>query len=205
MKKLRVFRSVNKMLPFLMSIFLVGLNSIANNPKNSNYLINLSSSVNSEAVNDVVPEMIIQGNTIHVVWTEDKYGVPNPLYYCRSIDLGKTWETPRLIANIKSNEYAKQPNSRKLSVDGQNVHIAFCDYDYYDGMSGRIFYFRSVNGGISFEEGKELVKCSKIYGSQIKAARGKVGIAYLGSSSKNGLRMLASTDGGSAFTENLIS
>lgn len=175
------------------------------NPQISNFLTNLSSSVNTEAVDDIAPEIVIEGNTIHVLWMENKYGVENPLYYCRSLDLGKTWETPKLIAKLKDNEYARQPFSRLLAVDGSNVHIAFCDYDYYNGMSGRIFYYHSGNGGSSFDSGKELVKSSKFYGASIKAANGKVAIAYLGSGSQNGLRVLASANGGSAFTEKLIS
>jgi PKD repeat protein len=160
--------------------------------------------VNTEAVDDVAPEMVIEGNTIHVVWMENKYGVENPLYYCRSLDLGKTWETPKLIAKLKDGEYARQAVSRKLSVDGNNVHIGFCDYNYSDGMSGRIFYFRSTNGGSSFETAKELIKSSKMYGCQIKAANGKVAIAYYGTGSKNGLRVLTSIDGGIVFNEKLI-
>jgi PKD repeat protein len=185
----------------LLSVF----NGFATNPKISNFLTNLSSSVNTEAVDDVAPEMIIEGNTIHILWMETKYGVENPLYYCRSLDLGKTWEAPKLIAKLKDNEYARQPYSRLLSVDGSNVHIAFCDYNYYDGMSGRIYYIRSANGGSSFDSGKELIKSSKFYGASIKAANGKVAIAYLGSGSQNGLRVLASADGGSAFSDKLIS
>jgi PKD repeat protein len=193
----------------LLVILLSGYQGIANNPKMSNYLTNLSMPVNTEAVDDVVPEMVIEGNTIHVVWMENKYGVENPFYYCRSTDLGKTWETPKLIAKLKDGEYARQAKSRKLAIDGNNVHIAFCDYNYSNNGTGRIYYLRSTNGGSSFETVKELASTGggyqKIYGSQIKAKNGKVAIAYMGTGTISGLRMLASTNNGTAFTDQLIS
>ena len=198
-----------KFYSFLLAIFLLGFQSIANNPKISDYLTNLSMPVNAEAVDDVVPEMIIQGNTIHVVWMENKYGVENPFYYCRSLDLGKTWETPKLLAKLKDGEYARQPKSRKLAVDGNNVHIAFCDYDYYSNGTGRIYYLHSTNEGSSFSAVKELLSTGggyqKIYGSHIKAANGKVAVAYLGSGANPGLRALTSINGGDSFTDKLIS
>jgi len=179
------------------------------NPKMSNYLTNLSMPLNIEAVDDVVPEMVIEGNTIHVVWMENKYGVENPLYYCRSLDLGKTWEAPKLIAKLKNNEYARHAKTRKLAVDGNNVHIAFCDYDYAGNGTGRIYYSRSINGGSSFETAKEIVSTGggyrNIYGSHVKAKNGKVAVAYMGSGAKNGLRMLYSANGGTLFSDKLIS
>lgn len=193
----------------LMVILLSGFQVIANNPKMSNYLTNLSMPVNTEAIDDVVPEMIIEGNTIHVVWMENKYGVENPFYYCRSLDLGKTWEAPKLIAKLKDGEYARQAKSRKLAVDGNNVHIAFCDYNYSNNGTGRIYYTKSGNGGSSFETIKEIISTGggyrKIYGSQIKAKNGKVALAYMGSGAVNGLRLLYSANGGSSFTDKLIS
>jgi len=189
-------------------ILLSGYQGIANNPKMSNYLANLSMTVNTEAVDDVVPEMVIEGNTIHVVWMENKYGVENPFYYCRSLDLGKTWEAPKLLAKLKDGEYARQAKSRKLAVDGNNVHVAFCDYNYAGNGTGRIYYLRSANGGSSFEAVKELVSTGggyqKIYGSQIKVKSGKVAIAYMGSGAITGLRMLFSGNGGTSFTDKQI-
>jgi len=198
-----------KFYSLLLVVLQFGFQAIANNPKMSNYLTNLSISVNAEAVDDVVPEMIIQGNTIHVVWAENKYGVENPFYYCRSLDLGKTWETPKLLAKLKDGEYARQPKSRKLAVDGNNVHIAYCDYDYYGNGTGRIYYLHSANGGSSFSAVKELLSTGggyqKIYGSHIKSANGKVAVAYLGSGANPGLRALTSINGGDSFTDKLIS
>lgn len=197
-----------KFYSLLLVILLSVLQSIANNPKLSNYLTNLSMPVNTEAVDDVAPEMVIEGNTIHVVWTENKYGVENPLYYCRSLDLGKTWETPKLIAKLKDAEYARQAKSRKLAVDGNNVHIGFCDYDYSNNGTGRMYYAKSGNGGSSFETIKEIISTGggyrKIYGSQIKAKNGKVAMAYMGSGAVNGLRLLYSANGGTSFTDKLI-
>lgn len=200
------FRS--KIICFLLAVFLITPNSNAINPDISKYLTNLSSKVNPEPLDDLYPEMVISGNTIHVVWIEYKYGVDKLLYYCRSTDLGKTWEAPKLISKLKDSDYTLQPQSRKLAVDGSTVHIAFCDYDYFDSGTGRIFYFRSSNGGSSFDPVKELATtgpgANRIYGAHIKAANGKVAVAYLGTGLKNGLHMLFSADGGTAFGDKLI-
>ncbi|MCX6226624.1 MAG: sialidase family protein, partial [Bacteroidia bacterium] len=197
-----------KIFSILFVLFLFSFEGYSNNPKISNFLTNLSSQVNLEALDDVYPEIVISGNTLHVVWIEYKYGVENSLYYCRSIDLGKTWEVPRIVARLKDNSYALQPQTRKLAVDGSNVHIGFCDYDYYGGGTGRIYYVRSTDGGTSFDPAREIVTTgggyARIFGSHIKAVNGKVAVAYQGSGAKNGLRMLSSVDGGTTFTDKLI-
>lgn len=197
-----------KIFLFVGLFFLLAFQSISNNPLRSNFLTNLSGSVNPEALDDVAAEMQISGNTIHTVWIEYKYGAESPLYYCRSTDLGKTWETPKLIGKLKDSQYAKQPTTRKLAVDGNNIHIAWCDYAYYENGTGRIYYSKSTNGGSSFDEAKEIVSTGggykNISASMIKASNGKVAIAYRGYGAKNGLRMLFSGDNGNLFTDKLI-
>lgn len=191
-------------------ILLITLSSrgTAENPNLSAFLVNLSSTVNTEALDDVYPEMVIEGDFIHVLWIEYKYGTENWMYYCRSTDLGKTWETPKQIIKLKSSDYARLPASRELAVDGQNVHIAVCDYDYSANGTGLIHYIRSTNGGSSFQPSKVIASNSGGFfnfgSSHVKAAAGKVAVAYMGAGSKNGLRMLYSTDNGGNFTDTMI-
>jgi hypothetical protein len=188
--------------------FLFVLQVKAINPEVSKYLKNLSAPVNSEAIDDVAPEIVVQGNTVHVVWIEDKYGVQNPLYYCRSTDLGKTWDKPILIGKLVDKQYATQPATRKLAVDGNNVHIVFCDYNWGDSGTGRIYYYRSSNNGSSFEPEKIVATTGggykAIYRSSVKAVNGKVAIAYVGEGAKTGVWVLHSNNGGSSFTDKQV-
>jgi PKD repeat protein len=193
---------------FSLVFFFFALYSKAANPEVSKYLKNLSASLNTEAIDDVAPEIVVQGNTVHVVWIEDKYGAQNPLYYCRSTDLGKTWDTPILIARLIDKQYATQPATRKLAVDGSNVHIAYCDYNWSENGTGRIYYFRSVNNGSTFEPEKIVATTGGGYKaisrSSVKAANGKVAIAYVGDGAKIGVWVLHSDNGGSTFTDKQV-
>lgn len=197
-----------KKLLFIVAFGFLGMIGNAVNPKISEYLINLSASVNTEALDDVYPEMVIEGDIIHVLWTEYKYGTENWMYYCRSTDLGRTWEVPKQIIKLKNSEYARLPGSRELAVDGQNVHIAVSDYDYAATGTASIHYIRSNNGGSSFQPAKVISANGGGYNnfrnSHVKAAGGKVAVAYLGSGSKGGLRMLYSADNGTNFSDTKI-
>ena len=204
----KLFCTSRKLFSFLLIVLFSAIQGFANNPDVSNYLKNLSSSINSGAYDDLMPEMIISGNTIHVLWIEYASSSENNIYYCRSTDLGDHWETPQKIASLKDGVYARYPISRKLAVDGNTVHIAFCDYDYADKGTGRVFYLRSKDGGSTFESVSELVSTGqgykKITGTQIKVVSGKVAIAYVGSGAVPGLRVLSSTNSGDSFTDKAI-
>ncbi len=195
---------IYSMLLFQFSIFI----GYSNNPEISKYLKNLSAATNKEAVDDIASEIIVEGNTVHVMWMESKYAVPNPLYYCRSLDLGKTWQQPVLIGNLVDVQYASQANNRRLAVDGNNVHIAYCDYNYSETGTGRIYYARSTNNGASFEPLKILATTGGGYKaitrSFVKAANGKVAVAYVGDGAKTGVWALHSSNGGTTFTDTKV-
>ncbi len=180
----------------------------AANPDIAPWMANLSGALNQDGFDNKMPEMIVNGNTIHVVWIEEKYQTSCNVYYSRSTDLGKSWEKPIAIQKLTDNDYALSPETRKLAVDGNNVHICAPDYDWSAGGIGRIYYSRSTNGGASFEPSKEIVSTGggykHILESHVRAAGGKVVIAFFGEGSKNGLRTLFSSDSGTTFTEKLI-
>ena len=198
MKKTETFlRDYRKIFSVLLVLFLTSFHANSNNPVISNFLTNLSEMVNQEAIYDIKPEMIIEGNTIHVVWIEQRYE-NNKLYYCRSTNLGKTWQTPILIDD---QTFFDGYSNRKLAVDGNNVHIAI-------GMTNVIYYSRSTDGGSTFEPGRALVSKpgdGNLLNYQIRSANGKVAIAYQGTpDAKKGLFMLSSVDGGLTFTDHVI-
>lgn len=198
MKKTETFlRDYRKIFFVLLVLFLASFHANSNNPVISNFITNLSEMVGQEAIYDIKPEMIIEGNTIHVVWIEQRQN-NNKLYYCRSINLGETWQKPILIAD--QNIFDGYSN-RNLAVDGNNVHIAI-------GMTNVVYYVRSTDGGSTFEPGKALVTKpgdGSLHNYQIRAANGKVAIAYQGTpNAKKALFMLSSVDGGLTFTDYYI-
>jgi hypothetical protein len=183
----------------------------AANPVFSPYFINLSGEVNTANLDDVVPEVVISGNTIHMVWLEYNNAYTEPLskiYYRRSLDLGKTWEAPQLLLTIHDANNVREGNSvKKLSVEGNNVHICVPDYDYYENGSGRLYYFRSTNNGSSFDAPKEIASTysgsyQDIYRSFIKSVNNHIGIVY--NNGVDGIHFSYSTDNGDHFRDTLI-
>jgi hypothetical protein len=191
----------------LFSFAILTLNGFSVNPKVSNYFINLSEGEEGSGYNDRIPEIIASGNTIHVVWVQSPPSwedVPS-LFYCRSTDLGETWEAPVLIKKFKDSNVPSQVESRRLAVDGTNVHICAADYDHGDNGTGRLYYFRSQNGGVSFESEKVIAATSggykKMKNCFVKAANGKVAVAYQGEGDKKGTWAMFSSNGGTSFSE----
>jgi hypothetical protein len=195
----------------LTTIFLVlvlySLTGLSFNPEVSNYLINLSEGEEGPGYSDVAPELVISGNTIHVIWVQSppSYEDVPSFYYCRSTDLGETWEAPQLIKKFKDTSIPSQVDSRRIAVDGDNVHICAADYDHGDKGIGRLYYFRSQNGGNSFESERIIAATSggykKIDECFIKAANGKVAIAYQGEGDKKGTWAMFSADNGNTFSD----
>lgn len=204
----RSFCTYRKLFSLILIVLLSAFEGIANNPEVSKYLKNLSSPVNSGVFDDVMPEMVIQGNSIHVVWIENVSSSENNLYYCHSTDLGNTWETPVKIAVLKDGTNSKQPITRKLAVDGNTVHIAFNDYDYSDKGTAHIYYAVSNDNGSTFSAVRDLASTGggykNITGSHIKAMNGKVAIAFRGNGNVNGVHMLYSANSGGSFTDTAI-
>ncbi len=193
----------------LLAFAMFALNGFSINPDISSYLINLSEGTEGPGYDDWVPEMEISGNTIHVVWTQWVAHGEAHLYYCRSTDLGENWETPRQIMKFKGGSYGTQVESRRLAVDGDMVHICTADYDYGAGGIGTVHYFRSQNGGASFESEKIIAKTSggyKAIGNVfVKASKGKVVVAYRGTGDKKGTWAMFSSNGGTSFADTKIS
>lgn len=197
------------LLSALLMFFFSSFSAYSTNPEISNYLINISEGSTGSGNADYVPEIVISGNTIHTVWVQSVGNSEAYLYYRRSVDLGETWEPARQILALKYRSYAIQVDSRKLAVDGDNVHICIADYDYNDNGTGRVFYLRSQNGGASFEKERVVAATSggykEIENCFIKAANGKVVVAYQGTGNKKGTWALFSSDSGTSFTDTKIS
>jgi len=109
---------------FFMLLQLFQINSTqASNPLITNNLTNLSQGLLPAEYEDHNPEMVIEGNTIHAVWTNRAGNTDGYLFYSRSTDLGETWETPQQIWQYKDGGYATEVVSRKLAVSGNEVDL----------------------------------------------------------------------------------
>ena len=183
----------------------------SNNPPITNLLTNLSQGTQVSSHEDFVPEMIIEGNTVHALWTTRVGNDEGYLFYCRSVDLGETWEVPIQIYQYKSGDRATDPNSRRLAVSGNYVYIVICDYDYYNKGIGFIYLSRSVNRGASFESPVELDNSgggfSALKSCYIRASGSKVAIVYRDANYNDafeGLYCLFSSNNGASFARTSI-
>lgn len=83
-----IFKKQIIQLSVLVAFLLCSFSAKAANPVFSPYFKNLSSEVNTANLNDIVPEVAISGNTIHLLWLEyisSSYTEPLPkIYYRRS-------------------------------------------------------------------------------------------------------------------------
>jgi hypothetical protein len=93
------------------------------------------------------PDIALSNENIHVVWC-DYQNYPK-VYYRNSTDNGETWNPQRQMTPVGLNSY-----SPRIYVNNSNVHIFW--YDERDGSDGEIYYRRSLNGGITFDNGQGL-------------------------------------------------
>ncbi len=198
-----------------MLVFLFFLNTLCNfsvyatNPPITKNLVNLSQGLLSAEYEDYVPEMVIEGNTIHVIWTSRVGSYEAYLFYTRSTDLGETWETARQIWQYKDVSYATETVSQKLAVSGNNVYICFAHFDYYDRNSDGLYLVKSSNNGESFSEPARLdhagTGVNRIRSrSFIKAKGNEVAIVYRIANHENktiAINTLYSSDGGNNFNQ----
>jgi len=86
------------------------------------------------------------GDTVHVVWSENRDGGNYEIYYKRSVDGGLTWGPDTRISN---NIYFSSNPS--ISLSGSVVHVVW--EDNRDGITAQnyqIYYNRSSDGGASW-------------------------------------------------------
>ena len=186
-------------------------------PSNYGGWTNLSASVNDLTYNssNILPmQSCVSGNTLHVAWfdfarnAEGKYCV----YYRRSTDLGRTWESARAVVamdGLKNSDIngvggSYGANALYIAVEGQNVHIATINSKE---NGDEVIYTYSHNGGRTFETrvlvdeeyrfGRPHVVCnSQMLAIAFQSSR------YGGSGGQ--ARVLTSFDGGATFKDCLI-
>lgn len=82
------------------------------------------------------------GDTIHIVWRDNRSGNFYDIYYKRSTDGGVSWSADTRLSLVAFNEW-----SPSIAVQGSTIHIV------YRGGSGNgeMFYKRSTDAGTSWE------------------------------------------------------
>ena len=94
------------------------------------------------------PKLAANGSCIHVVWQDIRLQPPKKeIFYQRSINNGDTFE-PEFNISLNDGQYSQNPS---IACSGQNVHVVW--EDYRSDNEYNIYYKRSTDGGITWDDG----------------------------------------------------
>ncbi len=91
------------------------------------------------------PTVALSGAVVHLAWVDRRDNGYSEIYYKRSTNRGVSWggDTRLTTADSLHSEYPS------LSVSGQDVHLVWSDQR--NGITGEIYYKRSLDGGSNWE------------------------------------------------------
>jgi hypothetical protein len=129
------------------------------------------------------PDIDISNQNVHVVWDDYRSGSPI-IYYRNSTDGGNNWNDIKRIPSTTN--YAC---GSSIFVNNSNVHIFW--WDGRDGWDGEIYYRRSLDGGITFDNGQGINADRRVTFSPAAIAGPMIGgdgsnISLLWSDERNG-------------------
>ena len=96
------------------------------------------------------PTVAAEGNCIFMAWLVAEGNTAN-LYFRRSLDEGRKWNSACRISNEKADCFPPA-----IAVDSGIVHLTWIDYG--ETIDGEIYYARSLDGGLTWEKNFILVK-----------------------------------------------
>jgi hypothetical protein len=96
------------------------------------------------------PTVAAEGNSIFMAWLVAEGNTAN-LYFRRSVDEGREWNSACKISNEKADCFPPA-----IAVDSGIVHLTWIDYG--ETIDGEIYYTRSIDGGLTWEKNFILVK-----------------------------------------------
>jgi hypothetical protein len=110
------------------------------------------------AVRPLWPVIAVNGDEIHVAWSDAPPGMFYAAYYMKSIDGGETWQEERRMTAEHHSALGVQ-----VSVEGSSVYLGW----YYYGGAKLSFssYLHSTDGGESWAEECNLLEDPLIYSS----------------------------------------
>lgn len=114
---------------------------------------NLSNSTQNEQS----PDIAVDGDNIHVVWTDLSAGNWEILY-TMSTNNGVTWSSPQNISHSPT-----RPEMPKVAVDGNNVHVV---WDDNNPAPTEILYAKSTDSGAHWSSPRNISSTSEISESQ---------------------------------------
>jgi hypothetical protein len=92
------------------------------------------------------PRMAINGQNIHIVWTDDRDVGSTRIYYKNSTDGGNTWSADKRISPLSADASGQNPD---IAIDGNKIHVVYPDAD-------RLKYINSSDNGITWSEPQQL-------------------------------------------------
>jgi hypothetical protein len=100
-------------------------------------------------VRQTCPSLAVDdGSNVHIVWRDFRNGGLNDdIYYARSIDSGKTFETSMRVNDDNGTEAQWQPS---IAVDDEsNVYVVWGDFR--ESGKENVYFARSTDNGLSFD------------------------------------------------------
>jgi hypothetical protein len=102
--------------------------------------VNLSPASVSAGQNESMGSCIaVSGDTVHVVWSDQRSSTKAVIYYTRSPDAGLTWSAPVAITDTNGNAW-----NPAIAVNGRNIHVVWRNIVNNIRSS---YYKRSLDGG----------------------------------------------------------
>ena len=94
-----------------------------------------------------LPVIALNGNNLHVMWTDERNADDPDIYYRNSTNGGSTWNPEQRLTSYLGSEAGAD-----ISVNGSKIHIAWVRYLTKNEM----FYMNSTDGGISWSPEQQL-------------------------------------------------
>ena len=132
------------------------------------------------------------GDTVHIVWEDERLGGTHRIYYKRSSDKGQTW-TPDLMISSASIDVIEP----SFSMIGQNLYVVWSEEPY------AIQYRTSIDGGSSWNAIRTIIGGDSIGRHEpfIKAFGNYIQVLW----NQNGdLGYMNSTNGGTTFGPSML-
>jgi hypothetical protein len=113
----------------------------------SDTLITMDNNLECWYTKGFLPKIATSGDSIYVVWRAlDRDTVPK-VFFCRSVNNGKSFEAPIILVDSTAKNYDYiVGNSLTVAAKGKNVYVSYTDEDDY------AYLLKSNNGGVTFSK-----------------------------------------------------